>query len=129
MTELKLSNFIGDGLRGDGFEDFTAVAGAAIGLFDNADDPQQAALLRMMKLFLIAAVEGANSTSGSLCREDQLSIMPAAAGYACFCAVASLMKQGDLEDARITEGVFRLFQDGFRRGLVEAKASMVWGPR
>lgn len=107
-----LSEWLGDGARADGFEEWVAESIAVEG---ELKDPEQAAVVRMVRTFSIAMVE--------ICRiEDERhlrtahQIFPALARAAGVAIAAALASAIDHDQARAFPKLTRTMSEEFHHG-------------
>lgn len=98
MTIPTLAQLIGDGQRGDGWEGLEH----ATRQYLNSSDQHHRELTRFLRLFTVAAIEGARqSTAAGSDFANTIMEMSRAAGFAVACAATSATDHDDLD--RITE--------------------------
>jgi hypothetical protein len=98
MTIPTLAELIGDGQRGDGWEGLEHATRQYLG----STDTHHRELTRFIRLFTVAAIEGARqSTAAGTSYAETIMEMSRAAGYAVACAATSATDHDDLE--RLTD--------------------------
>lgn len=105
----RLAEWIGDGVRADGFEEFVATTMAADAV---VEDPGELSSLRMFRTFLIAAVEVGRSELGhNRPYEEIVGMMARVAGGAVMAAVLSGIRD-DAPKMRIAKVLGEEFVSG-----------------
>lgn len=107
-----LADWIGDGARADGFEEWvqTSIPVGAV-----SDTPEERAALRLIKILSVATVEGCRTETDIHGREfgATISLLSRAAGCAVGAALVSAMDDDIPSPLRIT----KLITEEFRNGL------------